>query len=211
MTIFAEGFVAREEPRNDAPRGLGDFQRRSNRDRDWRRSDYRRGRDEKDSRSSGWTPRTERGSNRDDDPSVRIPNAGWDSTPRVSSRGQDDESGGWGGAKNRGWDAPTPRIARDGSPDGDGAFGVDAYEWEEEQVRLDRDWYMAAEEGVVAGDEEHNPLASYNDLEQLKQLEIANKRVKKISARQAQYVRGAAYLLCPLPTDCLHYYAECGQ
>ena len=62
------------------------------------------------------------------------------------------------------------------------------HEWEEEQVRLDRDWYMGAEEGGVAGDEEHNPLASYNDLEQLKQLEISNKQTKKISAKQAQYV-----------------------
>lgn len=51
---------------------------------------------------------------------------------------------------------------------------------------------MGAEEGGIAGDEEHNPLSSYNDLEQLKQLEIANKQTKKISAKQAQYVRSLA-------------------
>ena len=53
---------------------------------------------------------------------------------------------------------------------------------------------MGAEEGVLAGDEEHNPLASYQDLEQAKQAEIATKQVKKISARQAQYVSNRSVL-----------------
>lgn len=78
-------------------------------------------------------------------------------------------------------------------------------EWEEEQVRLDRDWYSGAEEGGVAGDEEHNPLAQYEDLGVIKEAEIATKAKvspeflstvhntytqtqKRISARQAQYV-----------------------
>jgi len=77
-------------------------------------------------------------------------------------------------------------VARGGSPD-EGAFGLDAREWEEEQVKLDRDWYTGAEEGGVAGDDEHNPLAQYEDLSALKEAEIATKQVKKISARQAQY------------------------
>lgn len=42
---------------------------------------------------------------------------------------------------------------------------------------------MGAEEGDI--DEDHNPLSSYNELEQLKQLEIANEQTKKISAKQA--------------------------
>ena len=105
-----------------------------------------------------------------------------------------DGDGGWGNARNRRWDAPTPRAARGESPEGDGAIGFDAREWEEEQVKLDRDWYMGAEEGVLAGDEEHNPLASYQDLEQAKQAEIATKQVKKISARQAQYVSNRSVL-----------------
>ncbi|KAL5490090.1 DHX38 [Sanghuangporus weigelae] len=180
-----EGFNIREESRRGAPRGLGDFQRRSNRDRGWGGRDRSRSRDGDREARSGWTPRTDRGSGRDDGPSVRIPNAGWESTPRV---GRSDEASGWGSARTRGWDAPTPRIARGGSPEGDGALNIDAHEWEEEQIRLDRDWYMGAEEGGVAGDEEHNPLSAYDDLEQLRQLEIANKQVKKkISAKQAQY------------------------
>jgi pre-mRNA-splicing factor ATP-dependent RNA helicase DHX38/PRP16 len=104
---------------------------------------------------------------------VRVPNVGWDSTPRG---GRSGEGPGWGGARNRGWDAPTPRVARGGSPDGDeGAIGLDMREWEDEQVKLDRDWYTGAEEGGVAGDEEHNPLAQYEDLAVLKQAEIATK------------------------------------
>jgi pre-mRNA-splicing factor ATP-dependent RNA helicase DHX38/PRP16 len=67
---------------------------------------------------------------------------------------------------------------RGGSPDGeDGAFAMDMREWEEEQVKLDRDWYSGAEEGTLAGDEEHNPLAKYDDLGIIKEAEIAKKQV----------------------------------
>ena len=69
-------------------------------------------------------------------------------------------------------------VAR-GSPDEGEDEGVqlDAREWEEEQIRLDRDWYMGAEEGGLMGDEEHNPLAQYEDLTALKQAEIVTKQV----------------------------------
>ncbi|TDL14984.1 hypothetical protein BD410DRAFT_856987 [Rickenella mellea] len=175
-----EGLVAREQPRDDAPRGLGDFQRRLNRDNGW---GGRRG----DAGRNGWdsTPKTDRGG-RDDAPSVRIPNSAWDSTPRNGGNNSEGASG-WGGARNRRWDAPTPRVARGESPEGDGALNLDLREWEEEQVRLDRDWYMGAEEGMIAGDEEHNPLSQYDDLGVIKEAEIKTKQVRKISARQAQY------------------------
>ncbi|GJJ13850.1 hypothetical protein Clacol_008107 [Clathrus columnatus] len=163
-----EGMAAPRERRSDAPRGLGDFQRRLNRDERQRR---------------GWdaTPRSQRGV--DDAPSVRIPNASWDATPR-------SQSGGRGGlaTHDRRWDAPTPRVARGESPEDEiDVLGLDVREWEEEQIRLDRDWYMGAEEGALAGDEEHNPLSQWDDLEQIKQAELQKKQVKKISARQAQY------------------------
>ncbi|PPQ73680.1 hypothetical protein CVT26_010766 [Gymnopilus dilepis] len=191
-----EGIKAVQENRSDGPKGLGDFQQRLNRDRKgWE--------ERRDVGSRAWdqTPHSQTSRSRDA-PSVRVPNVPWDSTPR-SSRGED---GGWGPARNRRWDAPTPRVARGGSPDGDeGALGLDMREWEEEQVKLDRDWYTGAEDGGVAGDEEHNPLAQYEDLSALKEAEIAKKQVvgnsqvysgleltgkftqKKISARQAQY------------------------
>jgi pre-mRNA-splicing factor ATP-dependent RNA helicase DHX38/PRP16 len=59
-------------------------------------------------------------------------------------------------------------------------LGIDAREWEEEQVKLDRDWYTGAEEGGVSGDEGHNPLARYEDLSALKDAEIATKQVVSI-------------------------------
>ncbi|KAF8060913.1 P-loop containing nucleoside triphosphate hydrolase protein, partial [Lyophyllum atratum] len=178
-----EGITAANEPRRDAPQGLGDFQRRSNRDRD-RGWGGKREHDRNAPRGWDVTPRSVRG-DMGDAPSVRVPNVGWESTPR-GSRSEDGQ--GWGVARNRLWDAPTPRAARGSSPDGDdGALGIDAREWEEEQVKLDRDWYTGAEEGGIAGDEEHNPLSQYEDLSMLKQAEIATKQVRKISARQAQY------------------------
>lgn len=184
-----EGITAINESHRDGPKGLGDFQRRSNRDRDrgWRgKRDYDKNRGY-DQGQQGWdsTPKSTHSSISRDAPSVRVPNVPWDSTPRSS---REEEGSGWGAARNRKWDAPTPRVARGGSPNGeDGAIGLDVREWEEEQVRLERDWYTGPEDGGVAGDEENNPLAQYEDLSALKQVEIATKQVKKISARQAQY------------------------
>lgn len=112
-----------------------------------------------------------------------MPNVGWDSTPRRS-----DDGPGWGSSKSRRWDAPTPRGSRGDSPDEDGPpVNLDAREWEEEQIRLDRDWYMGPEEGNLAGDQDFNPLAQYEDLGAAKQKELATRAVKKISAKQAQY------------------------
>jgi pre-mRNA-splicing factor ATP-dependent RNA helicase DHX38/PRP16 len=117
------------------------------------------------------TPHSERSSLRDDAPSLRVPNVKWDATPRGR---RDGDSGGWGSTSSRGWDAPTPRASRGSSPD-EGNMQLDMREWEEEQVRLDRDWYMGAEEGGLVGDEEHNPLAQYDDLTVVKQAEIAKR------------------------------------
>lgn len=155
-----EGINAVEGRRDSGEKGLGEFQRRSNRDRGYDRRNW----DE--------TPRSERGG------SVRVPNVGWESTPRNSR----SDGGGWGRVGNRSWDAQTPRVARDTSPDGDDrAFGLDSREWEEEQVRLDRDWYTGAEEGGVTGDEEHNPLSQYEDLTATKEAEIASKQIVRPS------------------------------
>ena len=119
------------------------------------------------------TPRSERGPSRDDAPSLRVPNLRWDATPRSQS---DGSGGGWGRTGARAWDAPTPRASRDVSPDQTNAE-LDVREWEEEQVRLDRDWYMGAEEGSLIGDEEHNPLAKYEDLTIIKPVEVAKRAV----------------------------------
>lgn len=138
-----------------------DFQRRSH--KGYSKSSGRR-HDHQDWRSWDSTPQSERGSRRGDSQSTRVPNVGWESTPRTPLNGG---SSGWGGARNRTWDAPTPRVPRGRSPE-DGLLGVDIREWEEEQLRLDRDWYSGAEEGFVAGDEERNPLAQYEGFNPLK-------------------------------------------
>ncbi|KAI0327247.1 P-loop containing nucleoside triphosphate hydrolase protein [Cubamyces sp. BRFM 1775] len=174
-----EGITAQNDRRNDGPRGLGDFQQRLNRDRPHDKRHDGGG----DRRGWDATPRSERSRRGEDMPSVRIPNASWDATPRRPS-----SPGGPSNARNRRWDAPTPRRGgTPGSDDGDGALGIDAREWEEEQIRLDRDWYMGAEESGVVGDEDYNPLAQYDDLAAVKEEQLAKKQVKKISARQAQY------------------------
>ena len=152
---------------------MGDFQRRANRDRLDRRGNKN---DRKDWEA---TPRSERGISREDAPSVRVPNVGWDSTPRRTEDGP-----GWGTSKNRRWDAPTPRTSRGASPDEeDGApINLDVREWEEEQIRLDRDWYMGPEDGNMAGDEDFNPLAQYEDLGAAKQKELATRAVVSVLA-----------------------------
>ncbi|KAG8888201.1 DEAH-box RNA helicase prp16 [Tulasnella sp. 332] len=188
-----DGIKAQNERRDDALRGIGDYQRRANRDRD----NYY---NNPNGNSQGWkdeTSRLERYGPRtaDDGPSVRVPNVGWDSTPRggqnSGSSGAGSAIGGWGSAKNRQWDAPTPvtkRGARADSPGDDGPVPLDAREWEEEEVKLDRDWYMTSE-GGGGMDEDYNPLAQYDDLDAVKSAELAQKQVKKVSAKQAQYNR----------------------
>lgn len=196
-----EGIPAQQDRKDDGPRGLGDFQRRLNRDqvgrggrRDWEA-----------------TPRSERGGSREEAPSVRVPNVGWDETPRNGP--------GWGSSRNKRWDAPTPRAGRANSPDNDDGAPVtlDMREWEEEQIKLDRDWYMGPEEGNMAGDDDYNPLLQYEDLAPIKEAELAKRAVvcfsdnyvsasqaysvfqlsqKKISARQAQYVSHMCFIRC---------------
>ena len=48
------------------------------------------------------------------------------------------------------WDQ-TPRSARGDTANSEdhGDIGYDTKEWEEEQVRLDRDWYSYDDEGAV--------------------------------------------------------------
>lgn len=152
--------------RGDSKRGLEDYQSRLNRgahdDRQRRGSDNSRRDDRGSSDTNGF--RNERNVDRKpwdtsrsvkterdlDGGSMRVPNRGWDETPR--SRGP----GGWGKAdpskrKVMSWDQ-TPRSSRNGkdrSPEGLDAVDMTGKEWEEEQVRLDRDWYSYDDEGAV--------------------------------------------------------------
>lgn len=156
MSLGDGGITSQSQKQSsaDGPRGLGDFQRRSNRAaRDYRRNDTRGAQNDDQQRrgapSRGWedaTPRETPRTGREDAPSVRVPNVAWDATPRNQVAGS---GSGWGAARDRRWDAPTPRNVRGGDDD-DAASVVGGREWEEEQVKLDRDWYMGSEGGVVS-------------------------------------------------------------
>ena len=148
----SSSIVAQAPSRDERSNGIQDFQSRLNRgnydDRRDRRPDHRDsrdGRDGRDGRQNGksWeaapTPRTARTDRDLDGGSMRVPNKGWDETPR---RGP----GGWGKAESsRRWDE-TPRGRRENDDD---TMQMNGKEWEEEQVRLDRDWYLYDDEGAV--------------------------------------------------------------
>jgi pre-mRNA-splicing factor ATP-dependent RNA helicase DHX38/PRP16 len=163
-----EGFSAGVEKSSDGPKGLGEFQRRLNRfDYGTPSSDKKHGRTV--ALSVPEPPR--------DGTSSRVPNVSWDSTPM-----RRDSQGGKSISLDRTWDS-TPRTARDSSLEpstaAESGLPLDTREWEEEQLRLDRDWYMSNEGGVIAGDEESNPLAmyEYDTMDQRRQEELAAKKV----------------------------------
>lgn len=148
------------------------------------------------------TPRTDRHA-RDGEAgggTMRVPNRSWDETPARGGSSSAPRPG-----PGRSWDA-TPRTARGASPDPtdeNGEMQLDVREWEEEQVRLDRDWYSTFDEGGVAGDDEHNPFAGFEEYGKAKEEEMQAKAVKKISARQHQYVGAQSREMTEPRTHCL--------
>ncbi|CAO3619118.1 unnamed protein product [Cunninghamella echinulata] len=103
-------------------------------------------------------------------------------TPRLSTGSQSD------------WDFGTPSVrstAYDEAaldyPEEYPGDEEDRLRWEEEQAQLDRDWYGMEETGAM--DETHNPFAEYEIHDKGKEEELAQKQLKKLTARQAQYNR----------------------
>lgn len=102
------------------------------------------------------TPRMGSTSRPYDGGSARVPNRGWDETPRSSRNPQSSTSSSRPNpSSSRQWDA-TPKSVRGRNvdmdspePDGEEGMLLDGREWEEEQVRLDRDWYSTYDEGAV--------------------------------------------------------------
>ncbi|GAO47607.1 hypothetical protein G7K_1807-t1 [Saitoella complicata NRRL Y-17804] len=95
-----------------------------------------------------------------------------------------------------GWN--TPRVAhtawdeRDTHYPEESAPNQDYAEWQEEQSRLDRDWYGGDEYGGAAGDyDSHNPFEAYADKEEALRAELAAevKAKKRQTARQAEWQR----------------------
>jgi pre-mRNA-splicing factor ATP-dependent RNA helicase DHX38/PRP16 len=157
--------TALKPEKDNRQQGLGDFQSRLNRgsaaeerrprDNGWNRNGTANGtsngfgerRNERDQGGRSWentTPRTARSDRDMDGGSMRVPSRGWDETPR--SKGAQ----GWSKTddpRRKGWDqTPSSRSVRGGDED---EMLVNGKEWEEEQVRLDRDWYIQDDEGAV--------------------------------------------------------------
>ena len=66
----------------------------------------------------------------------------------------------------------------------------DKEEWEEEQKRLDREWY-GLDEGY---DDDHNPFSGMSEqYKKKKEEELEEKKKKKMSARQRQINRVSYY------------------
>jgi pre-mRNA-splicing factor ATP-dependent RNA helicase DHX38/PRP16 len=143
--------VISSKDNDNKPAGLGDFQSRLNRNTyDDRDRDRGYSRDDRKNWNDAPTPKSVKGESDWDGGSMRVPNRGWDETPRGAR-----DAGRYGksdGSKGRGWDE-TPRSVRvkkefPDLEDGE-AMAMNGTEWEEEQVRLDRDWYSYDDEGAV--------------------------------------------------------------
>ncbi|SPO39047.1 probable PRP16 - RNA-dependent ATPase [Pseudozyma flocculosa] len=174
-----------------------------------------RSRERERERDSGWaTPSSGRGGGRDPweatpRSEARLPERSWDSTPRPGDRRTDrsgwtprpprsDESTRTPSTARRTWDS-TPRDygrgrgsgprGDDGGPeDDDDRATLAGRVWEDSDEggrELDRDWYNM-EEGGIAGDEDSNPFAQYEDMAGQVAAPLAAK-VQRTSARQAQY------------------------
>ncbi|KAH9817346.1 P-loop containing nucleoside triphosphate hydrolase protein [Melampsora americana] len=97
----------------------------------------------------------------------------WDSTPRSVARAPHRKE----------WD--TPHTVRGENYDGEYGppleSGIDAREWEEEQMKLDRDWYNNEEGNTM--DDNYNPFTAYED--EVNGQEVSEKGKKRMSAKQA--------------------------
>ncbi|KAN0061919.1 Pre-mRNA-splicing factor ATP-dependent RNA helicase PRP16 [Thecaphora frezii] len=115
---------------------------------------------------SVWTPRDQR--NGDPHRTPADSRRGWDATPRDRGQSQDDDRGNMRSDREE-----------------DGRMTLAGRNWEEDEQGLDRDWY-SMEEGGVAGDEDNNPFAQYEDMAGQVSAPIAAKH-QRTTARQAQY------------------------
>ncbi|KAI8877411.1 hypothetical protein K501DRAFT_198296, partial [Backusella circina FSU 941] len=199
--------------RKDRNRGAGyssrdDHKRSSSRkDDDDRERDRGRERDRERSRGEGSSTQTPRrgGLIKRSDWSSMTPrdapftprSAPGNMTPRHDS-GYRKSTGGSTSRKSTDWNYMTPAVKSTAYdevaleyPEEFEGDDHDRQKWEEEQAQLDREWYQMEDGGVSRGamDETHNPFAAYETHDKAKEDELAQKQLKKLSARQAQYNR----------------------
>lgn len=198
---------SREDTSRREDRGRRDDRDRYKRDRD-RRSD-----DRHSSKSGSSTPSSSRdGSETPGRRGGLIKRSQWTSmtpqnqgafTPRQSTgnmtpgrhdSGIRQSTGAATAAVRRTWDYMTPAVRSTAYdevaleyPEEFEGDEQDRRRWEEEQAQLDREWYQMEDNG--AADDTHNAFADYESHDQHKEQELAQKQMKKLSARQAQYNR----------------------
>ncbi|KAJ1675365.1 hypothetical protein EV182_001413, partial [Spiromyces aspiralis] len=94
------------------------------------------------------------------------------------------------------WDYPTPRVQPTGYDERVPDYPPDeldrnnsdmVHEWEEDQLRLDREWYNLDESGAV--DDEYNPFTEYTEYDQRREEKLTATQDKRQSIRQKQYNR----------------------
>lgn len=115
-------------------------------------------------------------------------------TPGRHDSGIRQSTGAATAAVRRTWDYMTPAVRSTAYdevaleyPEEFEGDEEDRRRWEEEQAQLDREWYQMEDNG--AADDTHNAFADYESHDQHKEQELAQKQMKKLSARQAQYNR----------------------
>ncbi|CEP11000.1 hypothetical protein [Parasitella parasitica] len=115
-------------------------------------------------------------------------------TPGRHDSGFRQSTGAATAAARRTWDYMTPAVRSTAYdevaleyPEEFEGDEEDRQRWEEEQAQLDREWYQMEDNG--AADDTHNAFAEYESHDKHKEEELAQKQMKKLSARQAQYNR----------------------
>ncbi|WFD24175.1 RNA helicase [Malassezia equina] len=85
-----------------------------------------------------------------------------------------------------GYGDETVRKVQCREDEGEASVADRQWEEDEEEVEVDREWYLQDDEGGVAGDADHNPFAQYEDVHGQVNQKLA-KRQQRLTARQAQY------------------------
>ncbi|KAI8593787.1 P-loop containing nucleoside triphosphate hydrolase protein [Geranomyces variabilis] len=158
---------------------------------------------EKDRYREGGLHLTSRGSRDSRDPvanDTQLNRSEWDATPGRSDwnrGGLMTPRRGEGSATLRSqvqsarrtsdWEFATPRVEATSYDDEmRKPTNADFDQWEEEQTRLDREWYNLEDSGTI---DEAPPYSEFDAYYKKKEEELAKLQVKKMSARQAQYNR----------------------
>lgn len=90
-------------------------------------------------------------------------------------------------ARRSEWDFPTPRVESTSYDDAvRKPTNAEFENWEEEQTKLDREWYNLDEAGTM---EESYQYSEFDAYYKKKEEELAKAQVKRLSARQAQWNR----------------------